>query len=40
MELIGSIIKEQGGTFAVVLVKKHVIDNRIEADRLIQGLRM
>ena len=40
LELIGSIIKEQGVTFAVVLVKKHVIDNRIEADRLIQGLRM
>jgi hypothetical protein len=38
--LIGSVIKEQGVTFAVVLVKKHVIDNRIEADRLIQGLRM
>ena len=40
LELIGSIIKEQGVTFAVVLVKKHVIDNRTEADRLIQGLRM
>ena len=40
LELIGSIIKEQGVTFAVVLVKKHVIDNRIEADRLIQSLKL
>ena len=40
LELIGSVIKEQEVTFAVVLVKKHVMDNRIEADRLIQGLIM
>jgi hypothetical protein len=40
LELIGSVIKEQGITFAVVLVKKYVIDNRSEADNLIQALRI
>jgi hypothetical protein len=40
LELIGSVIKEQGVTFAVVLVKKHVIDNISEADNLIQALRI
>ena len=40
LEFIGSIIKEQGVTFAVVLVKKQAIDNRFEAERLIQSLRM
>lgn len=40
LELIGSVIKEQGITFAVVLVKKYVIDNRSEADNLIQTLRI
>ena len=40
LEFIGSIIKEQGVTFAVVLVKKQAIDNRFEAERLIQSLGM
>lgn len=38
MRMIGSVIQEQGVTFALVLVKKHVIDNRIDADRTIESL--
>lgn len=37
MKFQGSVIKEQGITFAVVIVKKHVIDNRIEADKAIRS---
>jgi hypothetical protein len=37
MKFQGSVIKEQGVTFAVVIVKKHVIDNRIEADKAIRS---
>lgn len=39
MEIDGAIIKEQGVTFAIVIVKKFVIDNRSEADRMILSLR-
>jgi len=31
MKFQGSVIIEQGITFAIVIVKKHVIDNRSEA---------
>ena len=31
MHIQGAIIREQGQTFAVVVVKKHVIDNQSEA---------
>jgi hypothetical protein len=31
MQLEGAVIKEQGQTFAVVVVKRHVTDNRHEA---------
>ena len=31
MQLEGAVIKEQGQTFAVVVVKRHVINNRNEA---------
>jgi hypothetical protein len=35
MTFQGAVIKEQRVTFAVVIVKKHVIDNRAEASRAI-----
>lgn len=35
MKFQGAVIKEQGVTFAVVIVKKSVLDNRSEAARLI-----
>lgn len=31
MTFQGAVIKEQGVTFAIVIVKKHVLDNRTEA---------
>ena len=33
MKFQGAVIKEQGVTFAVVIVRKSVIDNKFEADR-------
>lgn len=35
MTFQGAIVKEQGVTFAIVIVKKSVIDNRSEAGRAI-----
>jgi len=35
----GAVIKEQGITFAVVIVKEYIIDNRLEADKMIQSFR-
>ena len=35
MKLQGAVIREQGVTFAIVVVKRHVIDNRSEANRAI-----
>lgn len=37
MRVEGAVIREQGCTFAVVVVKPHVIQNRSEADRAIRG---
>ncbi|MBL0923438.1 MAG: hypothetical protein IBJ12_03095 [Sphingomonadaceae bacterium] len=37
MQLEGAVIKEQGQTFAVVAVKRHVTDNRHEADGAIRS---
>lgn len=34
MQFEGALIKEQGVTFAVVIVKRSVLQNRAEADRL------
>ena len=34
MKLQGAVIKEQGVTFAIVVVKKPVIDNKSEAKRV------
>jgi len=39
MKFQGAVINEQNVTFAVVIVKKSVIDSRIEANRAIQSLR-
>lgn len=39
MKFQGSIIREQGVTFAVVIVKKHVIDNRSNAEDAIRSFR-
>ena len=36
MKFQGSVIREQGITFAIVIVKKHVIDNRSEAEDAIR----
>jgi hypothetical protein len=38
MKLQGAVIKEQGVTFAVVIVKKHVVDQPGEANRTINAL--
>ncbi len=39
MNFQGALIREQGVDFAVVIVKKYVIDNRLEADRAIASFR-
>lgn len=35
MTFQGALIKEQGVTFAVVIVKRHVVENEIDAKRAI-----
>ena len=37
MRFQGAVIKEQGVTFAVVIVKEHIVDNRLEADRAVHS---
>lgn len=37
MKFQGAVIKEQGVTFAVVIVKNSVVSNRSEADRTTQS---
>ena len=37
MQLEGAVIKEQGQTFAIVVVKRHVTDNRHEANGAINS---
>lgn len=39
MKFQGAVIKEQGVTFAIVIVKKHIVDNRLKADRTIRSLQ-
>lgn len=39
MTIEGAVIKEQGVTFAVVIVKKHIVDNRIEATKAIRSFQ-
>ena len=38
MQIDGAIVREQGVTFAVVLVKPHVIQTRSSADHMRQSL--
>lgn len=40
MRFHGAIIKEQGVTFAIVVVKKHVIDNRSRANQAIRSFQV
>jgi hypothetical protein len=35
----GAVIREQGVTFAVVIVKEHVVNNSFEADREIRAFQ-
>jgi hypothetical protein len=37
MQCEGAVIREQNVTFAVVIVKKHIVDNRLEADRAMRA---
>jgi hypothetical protein len=39
MKIQGAVIKEQGVTFAIVIVKKTVIDSRTEANNAIVAFR-
>jgi hypothetical protein len=39
MTIEGAVIREQGVTFAVVVVKEHVINNSFEADRTIRAFQ-
>ncbi len=38
MRIQGAVIREQGQTFAVVVVKPHVVQNQNEAERALQNL--
>lgn len=38
MQIEGAVIKEQGVTFAIVVVKPHVIQNTITADEMRRSL--
>ena len=37
MKIQGAVVREQGVTFAIVIVKKHVVDNRFSADEAISN---
>ncbi len=37
MNLQAAVIKEQGVTFAVVVVKKHIVDNKFQGEQAIQS---
>lgn len=37
MKIQGAVIKEQGVRFAIVVVKRHVIQNSLQANKAIQG---
>jgi hypothetical protein len=39
MTFEGAVVKEQNVTFAVVVVKRHVVDNSAEANRAIVSFR-
>lgn len=37
MKFQGSVIKEQGVTFAIVVVKKHIVDSQTESQKAISS---
>ncbi len=37
MKIQGAVIKEQGIEFAIVIVKKHIVDNKFSADKAIEA---
>lgn len=37
MQIEGAVIKEQGVTFAIVIVKKHVLNSKFESDKAIKA---
>jgi hypothetical protein len=39
MQFQGAVVKEQGVTFAVVIVKRTIINNRFEADNAIRSFQ-
>jgi len=39
MKFQGALVKEQGVTFAIVVVKQSVVDNRSTAEKTIQSFR-
>lgn len=39
MKFTGAVIKEKGVTFAVVVVKKSIIDNRIQSNKAVQSFQ-
>ena len=39
MQFQGAVVKEQGVTFAVVIVKRTIINNRFEADNAIRNFQ-
>jgi hypothetical protein len=39
MKFQGAVIKEQGATFAVVVVKKHILDSAIKSSEAIRVFR-
>jgi signal recognition particle receptor subunit beta len=39
MKFQGSVIKEQGVTFAIVIVKSDVLNNKVQADQIIAAFQ-
>jgi len=39
MKFQGALLKEQGVTFAIVIVKSHILNNHSEANRLIANFK-
>jgi hypothetical protein len=39
MTIEGAVIREQGVTFAVVVVKEHILNNSIEAERAMRAFQ-
>jgi hypothetical protein len=39
MRIQGAVVREQNVTFVIVVVKRHIVDNRFEADEAIDGFR-